>query len=136
MDIFLSVNNRAEVLQLPVLPPEFTVNKPQSNSTFETMSMGDLKLYSSPKLKSITIASFFPVRDYPFLRNRSMWGFDYVYKIDNWILQKLPIRLTITDTPINMAVVVDDWDYKIGQDGDLYYNLTLGEFPMPQVVSG
>ena len=31
MDIYLSVNNRAEVLRLPVLPPEFTVSKGRNN---------------------------------------------------------------------------------------------------------
>ena len=43
MDIYLSVNNREQVLRLPVLPPEFTVSKPQSNETFETVTQGQLK---------------------------------------------------------------------------------------------
>ena len=38
MDIYLSVNNRAEVLRLPVLPPEFTVSKGRNNEVFETVS--------------------------------------------------------------------------------------------------
>ena len=46
------------------------------------------------------------MRDYPYLRDTSMKGWEYVYKIDTWIEQKLPIRLIITDTPINMAVAV------------------------------
>lgn len=29
MDIYLSVNNRAEVMRLPVIPPSFTISKPQ-----------------------------------------------------------------------------------------------------------
>ena len=35
MDIYLSVNDRAEVLRLPVLPPEFTVSKGRNNEVFE-----------------------------------------------------------------------------------------------------
>ena len=54
-----------------------------------------------------------------------------MYKIDTWIEQKLPIRLVITDTPINMAVAVKDFDYSIKTDGDLWYNLQLEEFPLP-----
>ena len=99
MDIYLSVNNREQVLRLPVLPPEFTVSKSHSNEVFETVTRGQLKLIGRPSLKSISWDSFFPVRDYPFLRDRSYKAFGYLYIIDTWIQQKLPIRLIITDTP-------------------------------------
>lgn len=131
MDIYLSVNNRAEVIQLPVLPSSFTVSKPQSLQTFETVTDKDLQLIGTPKLKSISISSFFPVSNksgYSYIRNSSMWGWDYVYKIDTWIEQKLPIRLIITDTPINMAVAVSNFEYSIKTDGDLWYTLELEEF--------
>jgi len=116
------------VLKLPVVPKEFTVSKPQKNEVFETVTQGELRLIGTPGLKSITISSFFPIREYPFLRDNTYKGFEYVYIIDTWILQKLPIRLIITDTPINMAVSVENFEYTIGQDGDLKYSLVLGEF--------
>lgn len=128
MDIYLSVNNRADILQFPVIPKEFTISKPQSLTVFETMSQGQLQLIGTPKLKSITITSFFPVRDYAYLRDTSMKGWDYVYKIDTWIQQKLPIRLIITDTPINMVAAVKNFSYTIKTDGDLWYSLELGQF--------
>ena len=130
MDIYLSVNNRAEVFMLPVVPSSFTISKPQTTNTFETVSMGELLLIGEPKLKSITLSSFFPIagHNYPFLRNRSMWAWDYVYTIDTWISKKLPIRLTITGTPINMAVAVKNFEYEIRSDGDLWYTLELEEF--------
>jgi len=127
MDIYLSTKNREQVLKLPVVPKEFTITKPQKNEVFETVSQGELRLIGTPGLKGIVINSFFPVRDYPFLRDRTYKGFEYVYLIDTWILQKLLIRLIITDTPINMAVSVENFEYTIRQDGDLYYTLSLGE---------
>ena len=130
MDIFLSVNNREQVLQLPVVPPEFTITKPHKNEVFETATQGDLKLIGAAGLKGIVIDSFFPVRDYPFLRDRTYKGFEYVYIIDTWIAAKLPIRLIITETPINMAVAVDDFQYTIKQNADLQFSLTLGEHPL------
>jgi len=133
MDIFLSVNNRAEVLKIPVIPAEFTVSKPQKNETFETVNQGELKLVGTPGLKTISFSSFFPLRDYTFLRDRSHKGFEYAYIIDKWIEQKLPIRLVITGTPINIAVSVDNFEYKIGRDGDLYYSITFGEFRLVSV---
>ena len=123
-------------MQLPVMPAEFTISKQQGGSTFETVKHGDLKLYGSPKLKSIAFSSFFPVKDYPFLRNRSMWGFDYVYKLDTWIAQKLPIRFIITETPINMAVAVDSFEYAISKSGNLEFSISFSEFPMPIVNEG
>ena len=128
MEIILSVNNREEVMTLPVTPPSFTITKPQGGQTFETVAHGDLQLIGAPKLKGIVIESFFPIRDYPYLKDRSMKGFEYVYKIDTWISQKLPIRLIITDTPINMAVAVKDFEYTIKTDGDLWYKLDLEDF--------
>jgi len=131
MDIFLSVNNRAEVLQIPVVPSEFEVSKPQGNSVFETVKYGELQLYGTSKLETISWSSFFPAKDYPFLRSRQMWGYDYIAKIDSWIEQKLPIRFIITDTPINMAVLVDDFAWRMGTDYS--YDIVLRRFPMPQI---
>lgn len=145
MDIYLSVNNGETVMTLPVIPSEFTITKPQNTETFETVSKGELQLIGVPKLKGITIETFFPIRDYPFLRDRSMKGWEYVYLIDTWILEKLPIRLVISDTPINMAVAVKDFQYGIKTDGDLWYSLELEEFnllsdvasaePMPPIIA-
>ena len=130
MDIYLSVNNREQVLRLPVLPSEFSVAKPEANETFETVYHGDLKLIGRPGLKTISWSSFFPIRDYPFLRDRSDTAFGYLYTIDTWIKKKLPIRLIITDTPINMACCVDDFSYTIGKSGDMNYSITLSEVPL------
>jgi len=127
MEIYLCTNNREQVLKLPVVPKEFTITKPQKNEVFETVSQGELRLIGTPGLKGIVINSFFPVRDYTFLRDRTYKGFEYVFIIDTWILQKLPMRLVITETPINMAVSVENFEYTIRQDGDLYYMLSLGE---------
>lgn len=128
MDIYLSVNNGETVMTIPVIPPQFTITKPQSTEQFETVSRGDLQLIGLPQLKGIVIESFFPIRDYPFLRDRSKKGWEYVDMIDSWIEQKLPIRLVISDTPINMAVAVKNFEYTIQSDGDLWYNLELEEF--------
>lgn len=133
MDIYLSVNNRKEVIKLPVVPPSFTITKPRNNQKFETVSGSELKRMGTSGLKGITIESFFPVRDYPFLRDRTYKGQQYVYIIDTWANRRLPIRLIITDTPINMAVSVENFEYTIGRDSNLNYTLTLEEFPLVNV---
>ena len=121
-------------MKFPVLPSAFTVTKPQKNDTFETISQGELKLIGLTGLKSISFSSFFPVRDYPFLRDRSDTGFGYVYTIDTWIARRVPMRLIITDTPINMAVVIDSFEYTVKSDGDLAYTINFSEFKFAEVV--
>ena len=128
MKIELSVNNRQEVMIIPVTPPTFTITKPQGGQTFETVTGEELQLIGVPKLKGFSYESFFPVRDYTFLEDRSMKGWGYVDKIDKWILEKLPIRLIVTDTPINMAAAIKNFEYTIKSDGDLWYKLEFEEF--------
>lgn len=130
LNIYLSVNNREQILKIPVPPSEFTVSKPHSNGVFETVSAGQLNLIGTESLKSISWSSFFPVRDYPFLRDRTDKAFGYLYTLDVWYEQKLPMRLIITGTPINMACTIDDFSYTIKQDGDMWYSISLSEIKL------
>lgn len=134
MDIFLSVNNREEVIQLPIVPSEFKISSPYNNETFTTINLGDIKLFGESGLKSISIATFFPVKKYPFSRNKEMFGWEYVEMIESWRKRKLRVRLIATGTPINLVFAIDDFEYGL-QDGsgDIYYSLSLSEFPMIQL---
>lgn len=130
MDIFLSINNREQVIQLPVVPSEFKVPSPVNNETYTTINQGDIRLIGQRGLKAITIDTFFPKKDYPFLRSREHWGWEYVEIIESWIDRKMPIRLIITGTPINMAMSIDNFEYGVKDgSGDVYYTLALSEFP-------
>ena len=60
MDIYLSVNNREQILKLPVLPAEFTVSKPHTNEVFETVTQGQLKLIGRPITKEHILEQLFP----------------------------------------------------------------------------
>ncbi len=128
MNIFLSVNNGAEIITLPVIPPEISIKKGQSGETFKTTDNAWIRIIGEPELKTISWSAFFPIRDYPFLKSREIWGFDYVFKLDTWIKQKLPIRLVIDVGNINLAVAVTSFDYTVGRDGNINYSLEFGEF--------
>lgn len=134
MDIFLSINNREQVIKLPVAPSEFKIQSPVNNETFTTANLGDIKLLGLRGLKSISISSFFPVHDYPFLRDNSYKGFEYVEIIERWIDRRLPVRLVIPAAGINLPVTIDSFEYG-PQDGsgDIYYTLVLSEFKLVNV---
>lgn len=130
MDIFLSINNREQVIQLPVIPSEFRIQSPQTNEVYNTIPQGDIKLIGLRGLKSLSLSSFFPTKDYPFLRDRSYKGWEYVEIIESWIDRRIPIRVIITNTPINLAMSIENFNYG-PQDGsgDVYYDLELELFP-------
>lgn len=131
MRIYLSINNGAEIMEIPVIPKEFSVSKPQKEETFETIDGSELAFIDKAGLKSIKWSSFFPCRDYPFVKGERLADvWQYGYKLDIWIEKKYPIRLVITDTPINMAVKVGSFDYAIGPDGNINYDISLTEFPL------
>lgn len=129
MDIFLSINNREQVIQLPIVPTEFKVASPVNHETYTTINQGDMKLIGQRGLKSLGIDSFFPSKVYPFNRDNTYKGWEYVEVIEAWINRKLPIRLIATNTPINMLMTIDNFEYGL-QDGsgDVYYSLQLSQF--------
>jgi len=129
MDIFLSVNNREEIIQLPIVPSEFKINSPVNNETFTTINQGDIKLMGESGLKDLTIDTFFPNKEYSFARSNQYTSWQYVEMIESWIERKLRVRLVATGSPVNMLTAIDNFEYGV-QDGsgDIYYSLSLSEF--------
>ncbi len=137
ISVFFSINNNEEVFELPVIPEELEKQSPWQNEEFDTMRQ-QLNLIGLKGLESLEINSFFPIRDYPFLRSRKMWGMEYVETIERWRDRRLPIRIVITNDDsrgfkLNDAVTIDDFTYRVGKDGDIYYKLSLRQFPFVKV---
>lgn len=134
MDIFLSINNREKVIQLPILPPEFTIQSPQNNESYQTVSLGEIKLIGNRGLKSISFSSIFPAKKLPYSRNTSMFGWDYVNEIESMRDRKIPFRLIITDTLINMPVTIDSFEYGMkSETKDIQYSIEFSEFRFLEV---
>ncbi|MEK4715335.1 hypothetical protein [Sporosarcina sp. FSL K6-5500] len=129
MDIFLSVNNREQIIQLPIVPSEFKINSPVNNETFTTINQGDIKLFGERGLKDLAIETFFPNKEYSFARSNDYKAWEYVEMIESWIDRKLRVRLVVTGSPVNIVMAVDGFEYGV-QDGsgDIYYTLSLSEF--------
>lgn len=138
MDIYLSINNNQQVIQLPVLPDQYEMTYPMNNTTKSTINSGDMRLIGLKGLKSISFSSFFPSKEYGFIREKTAYSaitnegylaWDYVKLIEEWMEERVPIRLVITDTPINIAVTIDSFTYGIKDgSGDIHYSISLTEF--------
>lgn len=114
---------------MPVLPESFEVSSPHNNETFERVNQKALRIIGLEGLKSLSIQSFFPSKEYSFNRDNSHKGYEYVEIIEAWIKRRVPIRIVVTETPINQAVTIEEFTY--GQrdgSGDVYFTLTLSQF--------
>lgn len=144
--IYLSINNREEIMELPVVPPEIEVQSPWGIETYNTNTQGDITLIGKRGLETLLISSFFPVHDYPFVQFRGrpgesirmlqLKGWEYVNKLNQWRDRRIPIRFILTAIKesnsfdiINNAYVIEGFNYgpKDGS-GDIYYTMLLKEF--------
>ena len=130
MEIWLSIDNKAEQHQLPVLPPEFEVFSNNMNTVVNINEIGEINLAGKEGLQKITIACFFPNQDYSFVETTKRHDpYTYVKNIKRWSRSLKPIRLIITDTPINCAMLIESFSYKEKDgSGDVYYVLELAEY--------
>lgn len=137
MDIFLSINNREEVIQLPIIPETFGIEFASNNETFNTISQGDLNLIGTRGLRSMTIETFFPNREYPYAKSKDITGDEFIEKVLMWINRRLPIRIVVANKQglevINMAVTIDTFNYYYDKVGDVIYTLGFREFRFVEV---
>lgn len=139
--VFISIDNNAEVIQLPVPPANYTVPSPWKNEQLDGLQQA-LNVIGLRGLRSVEIESFFPIEghDYPFLQSREMWGMAYVETIERWRDMRIPIRLIIADASgkksLNIAVTIDDFETGVRQDGDIYYTLKMTEFVFVDTTRG
>nr|WP_315020952.1 hypothetical protein [uncultured Aminipila sp.] len=129
MDIFLSINNREKVIQLPVLPEEITIKSPSQNETYQTIKTKEITLIGEIGLKTFGFSSVFPAKKQVYSKGTSMFGWDFVKEIETMRDRKIPFRLIVTDTPVNMAVTIESFEYglKAGTK-DINYSIEFKEF--------
>lgn len=137
MDIFVSDENRKEVLQLPIIPKDFDgVKFPHNNQTFQTISDGDIKLIGMPGLKIISLNSWFPMKEYPFAKSPLM-GTEAKEFFVKWKRKRRPIRVIIVNNNgyefHNELYAIDEFVFGYDRAGDMTYSLSLEQFIPKQV---
>lgn len=130
--LILSFNNRAEVLELPWPLQEHSISNEHNTYTFNTINQGEVLAIGKKKLRSMTINSTFPARQYPFLLSKTFQEPEVcIAMINKWKLSNKPIRVVIVDTDINLAMAIEDFTYgKESGDGsgDVVFTLSLREY--------
>lgn len=128
----LSYNNRAEVLELPVPLQGWNVESPHSLHSFTTIESGEVLAIGKKKLKTMSITSFFPAKEYPFLITKDIKEpFQCVEMINKWKESNKPIRVVIVGTDVNLAMGIESFSYGRSDgdgSGDVAFVLELTEY--------
>lgn len=133
MDIVFSADNRAEILVLPFVPMDTSVDEPQGNEVFNGLSR-DINLIGNVGLRVLQISSFFPDRKYPFVNALAPIGAQpYISFFRRWRSEKVPLRVVWTDNDgseiLNMPCTIDAFGWKpCSKTGRISYNLTAKEY--------
>lgn len=130
MEYWLSWQNNTDRLRLPVVPAELTITRPNTNTTVNINDLGDLKLIGKTGLATINLESFFPAREYPFCQYAGFPApYDCIALIEKWQASSKPIRLIVTETPLNIALAIESFEYgeKDGT-GDVHFTLSCEEY--------
>ncbi|MGB9903039.1 MAG: LysM peptidoglycan-binding domain-containing protein [Desulfotomaculales bacterium] len=130
MDFWLSFNNFAEKLQLPINPGEFRIRLGNKNTVVDIQGLGELNLIGGERLAEIQLSSFFPANWAPYCAYQDIpQPYDAVALIEKWRRSGRPVRLIITETPVNMACAIEEFEYgERGGTRDVSYALTLREY--------
>jgi nucleoid-associated protein YgaU len=136
IQMWLSFNNGAERLQLPVNPEKLSFRSSHGYEDVQISQLGEYTVIGGSRLKEFSFSSFFP-RDYghycEYTDIPDPW--ESVQLIEKWMDSRRPMRLTITGTPVNEAVTVRDFNYyeKGGSPGDLYFDISFKQYVFVEI---
>ncbi|MBE3576875.1 MAG: LysM peptidoglycan-binding domain-containing protein [Limnochordales bacterium] len=127
MDFYLMGEDN-QTLRLPVNPEEVTVMGEKQIETVNILRLGEVDFPTGDKRAEIHFASFFPAHYDP-----GYCRYADIPDPQQALAQLLsfrdsgkPVRLLITDSPINTLVLIVRVNYTLrgGEPGDIYYEVT------------
>ena len=118
-------------MTLPVTPEKYQVTTAQGNKTYTILDAGEVLVFGNQKLKTLKFAGFFPAlkHEYSFVVGDRKEPSDCIALIGKWKESKSPVRVIITDSPVNLMMAIMEFDLE-EKDGtrDIYYKLSFKEY--------
>lgn len=135
MEFWINKDDK-QVFMLPIPPKSFSIKKGTKINTFYVGNIGEIGVIGKGLLADIEISSFFPNQKYHFQKGVFYEPQYYLDTLEKMRDERKPIRLTITETPVNSLFMIVNFEYGI-QDGtkDVYFTLTLKEYRPINVVT-
>lgn len=118
-------------LVLPVTPWKYSVSTAQNNKVIDILDSGEMLLFGNPRLQKLKVSCFFPAKfhEYSFVvGDTDIDALECVDLMKNWKENKTPIRVIITESPVNIMMAIQRFDYN-ERDGskDIYFSLEFIE---------
>lgn len=127
--IFKDTEKNTELV-LPVTPPSFEVSHGINIETVNIHTLGDVNLAGYGTLPTFRVDCMFPANNYPFNQpNTQLDPYGYVKKFQDWCDNHTVLRFIVSDTIVNMPVLIEDIIYG-EKDGtrDVYASITMREY--------
>lgn len=125
------LSSNSEKFIVPVTPLNYEVKTAQDNETIDILDFGEAMLFGNAKLKRLSFSCFFPhpKHDYPFVVGDIKTPNEWVELLTKWKEAKKPVRVIITDSPVNLMIGLKEFTYR-EQDGsrDIYYKVSFIEY--------
>ena len=129
----ITISCESEQLTLPVTPWRYTVNTSQDNKFVDILDFGEVMLFGNSKLKCLKFGCFFPNQEnhegHKYVVGDSYSPSECIDQITKWKESKKPVRVIITDSPINLVMGIIDFNY-FEKDGtrDIWYDIEFKEY--------
>lgn len=121
-----------QIIQLPVNPETLEVPSKVKNDSAEILTLGQVSIAGNVQLKEFKIASFLPNKNkYPFILTDGKFKEPdfYIDFFNKVLMDKQPMKVVITDTNVNMDVLISNFKYSYNaQDDDIEFELSLVEY--------
>lgn len=128
MEMWLKTSGKS--FRFPVLPPSFFINDTAIINKPDILNKGNISIFGGNGLKTVTISSFFPAENYSFCNYSNFPSpYECVKAIEDWIVKGQDIRFIVTDTDINMHIMIESFEYgERAGSRDIEFTLTMVEF--------
>ncbi len=114
---------------LPVTPEGFSISYGNKMEIIDIHNLGDVSVCGGKTLATIQIDCLLPRQNYSFSSSKDTDPYNDVATIKSWIDEKAVLRFIVSDTGINLPVLITSISYG-ENDGtnDIYANLVLQEY--------
>ena len=127
------LSSEGEELTLPVTPWKYQVTTSQNNKVVDILDFGEALLFGNAKLKKLKFSCFFPNQErhegHKYLVGDNYSPSECIDQIIKWKEAKKPVRVIITDSPVNLMMGIMDFNYH-EKDGtrDIWYEISFNEY--------
>ena len=129
----VTMSCEGELLTLPVTPWKYTITTSQNNKIIDILDTGEALLFGNTRLKKLSFGCFFPNQErhegHKYIIGDNYSPSECIDQIIKWKESKKPVRVIITDSPVNLVMGIMDFEYS-EKDGtrDIAYKISFNEY--------